>query len=775
MMRRPRNGTLAAPPMRLPTSHEPARCRAWLCALLAGVSMTAAHGDGLDIGRLFDAPALAGPALTALRIAPGNAAICYLRGKAGDANRLDLWEYDLLRGGSRRVLDADALSPPGTAPSDEELARRERQRTASLSGILDYAYIPGERAVLVPVDGRLYTATLHPDSPPTIAALATGGATDITDATVSPRGDAVAWISGQDLHVTDLKTQLSRRLTQDGGDAIRNGQAEFVAQEEMGRHTGYWWSPDGTHIAFARVDETAVPLKQRFEVAADGVVTFAQRYPAAGDANARVTLGVVAAAGGAITWIDLGDSGEQYLARVQWLPDGRTLAVQRQSRDQRTLDLLFADIGTGNSRRVLTETAASWIDLNDELTFLRHSGEFLWASGRDGYQHLYLYRNDGTLLRRLTLGAWNVGDFRGRAIKGIDEKRREVYFTANQRSPLDRDLYVTSLDTLHPEVVRRITQEPGLHAVTLAHDLSFYVDRFTSRTQPVQVSARHLDGSLRAWIEENRLDANHPDAPYQSGNALEEFGSLRAGDGQELHYRIYKPRRLEPGRRYPAIVQVYGGPGVQTVLDDWSGDDFAQVLTRAGYVVFQLDSRGSAFRGTAFQSPLSGQLGRVEVEDQVLGAHWLGAQPWIDPQRIGVWGWSYGGYMTLMLMFKAAEVFRAGVAGAPVTDWSLYDTHYTERYLGRPQDHPQAYAASSALAYADGLQGRLLLMHGMADDNVLFSHSTQLLRRLQDLGKPFDVMVYPGEKHGMLRQPAGRHALATILGFFDERLGPQAR
>jgi dipeptidyl-peptidase-4 len=761
--------------MRLPASHEPLRRRPWLCVLLAGAAMTAARGDGLDIDRLFDAPALAGPALSTLRIAPGNAAVWYLRGKAGDANRLDLWEFDVAQDRSRRILDADALSPPGTAPSAEELARRERQRTASLSGILDYSFIPGRHAVLVPQGGRLYMATLHAGSPPVITALATGDAQDLTDATVSPRGDAVAYVSGQDLYLADLQGQPARRLTHDGGGAIRNGQAEFVAQEEMGRHTGYWWSPDGAHIAFAHVDESAVPLKQRFEVAADGVTTFAQRYPAAGDANARVTLGVVAAAGGAITWIDPGADDDAYIARVQWLPDGRTLAIQRESRDQHTLELRFADIVTGHSRRVLVETAASWIELNDELTFLHHSGEFLWASCRDGYQHLYLYRSDGTLVRRLTAGAWNVGDFRGRAIKGIDEKRRLVYFTANERSPLDRDLYVTSLDTPHPAEVRRITQEPGLHAVTLAHDLSFYVDRYTSRAQPPQVGVRRPDGSLRAWIEENPLDARHPDAPYLAGNALEEFGSLRASDGQELFYRLFRPRTLEPGRRYPAIVQVYGGPGVQAVLDDWGGDEFTQILTRAGYVVFQLDNRGSAFRGTAFQAPLSGRLGGVEVEDQVQGARWLATQPYVDPQRIGVWGWSYGGFMTLMLMFRAPEVFRAGVAGAPVTDWSLYDSHYTERFLGTPQDHGEAYAASSVLGYAGGLEGRLLLIHGMADDNVLFSHSTMLMSRLQELGKPFDLMVYPGEKHALLRQPVGRHALRTILGFFGERLGPQAR
>jgi dipeptidyl-peptidase-4 len=278
------------------------------------------------------------------------------------------------------------------------------------------------------------------------------------------------------------------------------------------------------------------------------------------------------------------------------------------------------------------------------------------------------------------------------------------------------------------------------------------------------------DGNLVSHLQENALDAHHPMAPYLADNAVPEFGALEAADGQHLHYRLFKPPHFDPAKRYPAIVEVYGGPGVQRVVDGWTGGSFTQILTRAGYVVFQLDNRGSAFRGDRFQSPIRGKLGEIEVADQVVGAKWLGSQHYIDASRLGVWGWSYGGYLTLMLMFKAPDVFRAGVSGAPVTDWTLYDTHYTERYLQRPQDNPAGYAASSVLPYADQLRGRLLVIHGMADDNVLFMHSTKLFRRLQDLGKPFEVMVYPGAKHGLTRQHDGRHAYATILRFFDDKL-----
>jgi dipeptidyl-peptidase-4 len=436
------------------------------------------------------------------------------------------------------------------------------------------------------------------------------------------------------------------------------------------------------------------------------------------------------------------------------------------------LDLLFADIETGRSRIVLTETSKTWIDLNSEISFLTQSREFVWASSRDGYQHLYLYDYDGRLLRQITAGSWNVDDFRTRAIKGIDEKNRLIYFSATQKSPTERQFYSASLDTPDPRMVNRISQEAGVHSITMSPDTGFYVDNFTNRTQPPQVSLLTSDGRLLAQLIENQLNAGHPDAPYLADNSLAEIGIFDAVDGQSLYYRLFKPSHFDPTKRYPAIVDVYGGPGVQRVLDNWTGSSFTQILTRAGYVVFQLDNRGSAFRGSAFQAPIHDKLGDVEVADQVLGARWLGSQSFVDPARIGVWGWSYGGYMTLMLMFKAADIFRVGVSGAPVTDWTLYDTHYTERYLDRPRENTAGYTASSVLPYAKDLKGKLLVMHGMADDNVLFLHSTKLFRKLQDLGKPFDVMVYPGAKHGLTRQHDGRHAYATILRYFDENLRP---
>jgi dipeptidyl-peptidase-4 len=746
--------------------------RRYLAPALVSCAVAASpHAAELTIDRLFDAPALAGPTVVGLQVSPDGARVTYLQGKSDDKDRLDLWEYNIRDREARVLVDSAILNgAPGTL-SDEELSRRERQRTAALSGIVEYSYAPSGRALLFPLSGELYYYDLAKPPSEAVTKVAHGRGF-ATDATVSPKGRYVAYILEQNLCVYDLAAHREKALTHDGKGPIKNGMAEFVAQEEMGRATGYWWSPDEAHIAFARVDETPVKITQRFEIAADNVATFEQRYPAAGGANVSIRLGVADVRSGATRWLDLGPEGDIYLARVNWLPDGKTVAIQRESRDQRRLDLLFADIETGKTRLVLTETSGSWIELNDELTFLRKTPEFVWASARDGFDHLYLYDYSGHLLRQLTAGRWNVTGFRDRAIKAVDESQRVIYFTATEQSPIERHLYRTSLDDPNPQQPIQITQASGVHTIAMSPDGRFYVDTFESRRQPPQVSLHSSDGKLLNYLLENALDERHPDAPYLADNSVAEFGTLAATDGQVLHYRLFKPVRFDPARRYPAIVDVYGGPGVQRVLDNWTGSSFTQILTRAGYFVFQLDNRGTAFRGTAFQSPIHGRLGEVEVADQVLGARWLASQPYIDPARVGVWGWSYGGYMSLMLMFKAPELFRVGVSGAPVTDWTLYDTHYTERYLGRPQDNAAGYEASSVLPYAKDLRGRLLMIHGMADDNVLFLNSTKLFRRLQDLGKPFDTMLYPGAKHGLLRQHDGRHAYATIKRYFDANLRP---
>lgn len=750
-----------------------------LFTLLAAMS-SAATAAQLTIERMFAAPDLAGASLRSPQISPDGHFVAYLRSKDSNKDRLDLWAYDIARHEHRLLVDSALLDPQEHVLSAEEEARRERQRTSSLSGIVEYEFSPDSRYLLVPVGGDLYVYDLQAKPEKAVRRLTSGGRYE-TDAHFSPHGTYVSFIRDQNLVVYDLATATERPITSDGGGTLSYGTAEFIAQEEMSRTTGYWWSPDEKSIAFTKVDESPVAAVDRFEIYADSVKVIKQRYPAAGTPNAIVQLFVqklAAPAGSAAVKIDLGSNPDIYLARVNWLAHSSSLAVQRQSRNQKTLTLLKADAASGKTTELLSEHSDTWVDLHDELTFLTRSPRFIWASSRSGFKHLYLYDLDGKLIRPLTSGEWQVtADSEAtRAIAGVDEARGIVYFMANLESPLERHLYSISLNDAH-STPQRITADVGWHAVTMSKDSKVFLDTFSTPDRPPSLTLRSADGKMLAALVPNELTPGHPYAPYQSEHLPTEFGTLKAGDGETLYYQIIKPRDLVPGKRYPVVVDVYGGPGVQKVQRSWGGSAglFRQYLAQHGYIVFTLDNRGSAGRGVKFKTALYHHMGSVEVQDQVAGANFLKTLPYVDPGRIAVFGWSYGGYMALMCMMQAPDVFAAGVAGAPVTDWRLYDTHYTEQFMGTPQENAAGYTASSVMTYANQLRGPLLIMHGMADDNVLFTHSTALFKRLQDLDKQFDVMTYPGSKHGLLRFAAtGPHGYATIKRFLDTQLGVDA-
>ncbi|MGD9598935.1 MAG: S9 family peptidase [Steroidobacteraceae bacterium] len=742
----------------------------FVASLLCFTVGNAAAAD-LTIERLFAAPDLSGPTLRGAAFTPDDRRITYLRARDDAKDIYDLWAYDIAARKHARLVDSAALATAGGALSREEQARRERQRTSALGGILAYDVAADGRRILVPLGGDLYLYDL--DAPPARAVRRlTATAAYETDARFSPRGRYVSFIRDANLYTLDIASGREIAITRDGGGPVSFGVAEFIAQEEMNRHTGYWWSPDEKRIAFTRVDEAPVAEIERFEIYADRVEVVKQRYPATGARNADVRL-YVSPVGGAAVRVDLGANPDIYLARVQWLPDGRALAVQRQSRDQQTLTLLRADATTGVTRTLLTERSATWVDICDELTFVSDRGDFLWGSSRTGYHHLYLYDADGNLRHPVTSGEWMVaGEDRGdalRAIRGVDRRRGLVWFMSNAASPIERQLYVTSYRKAGAP--RRVSRETGWHTVRMSADARYYLDTLSDSEHPPSVTLRRADGRPEATLIANTLDASHPYAPYLASHQRSRFGTLTARDGQTLYYQLTPAKDMQPGRRYPVIVDVYGGPSVLGRVRNAWGNLFRQYLAQSGYVVFTLDNRGTAYRGVKFDTAAFHRLGSVEVEDQVTGVEYLRTLPGVDPARIGIWGWSYGGFMTLMSMMQAPDYFAAGVAGAPVTDFRLYDTHYTERYMGTPAENPQGYAFSDVRTHAEGLKGPLLIMHGMADDNVLFTNSTALFARLQDLDKPFAVMPYPGGKHGLMRHTdMGPHASMTVKRFFDENL-----
>lgn len=722
-----------------------------------------------------DAP-LSGPTLMKPQIAPDGSRVTFLRGRDDDRNRLDLWEYHVASGQTRMLVDSSVALPGEETLSDEEKARRERQRIAGLSGIVDYQWSPDSKRLLFPLGGELYLYDLERGGADAVRKL-TSGEGFATDPKISPRGGFVSFIRARDLWVIDLATGRQLRLTSDASDTVANGVAEFVADEEMDRHTGYWWAPDDSAIAFARIDESPVPLVRRYEVYADRTEVVEQRYPAAGEANVRIQLGVIAPRAGARPkWIDLGPDPDIYLARVDWR-DPQRLTFQRQSRDQQRLDLVEADLATGRQRILVTETADTWVPLHNSLRFLA-DGRFIWSSERSGYQHLYLASEDGSRLEPITSGPWPVDE-----LLAVDQARGLVYFSAGARAvegavpdaaATQRHVHVVPLEGGR---VRTLSREDGVHNASFARNASVYVDSWSSTTTPPQVVLHDADGRLIANLLPNDLDdPAHPYAPYRAAHLPTEFGTLTAADGTTpLHYSLIRPAGFDPSRKYPVVVHVYGGPAAQTVLDAWPGRSdafFNQYLAQQGYVVFSLDNRGTPRRGREFGGALYGRQGTVEVDDQRKGVEWLRAQPWVDGDRIGVHGWSNGGYMTLMLLARAPDDYACGIAGAPVTDWALYDTHYTERYMGLPDANPDGYAAARVLAHSASIRpGALLLVHGMADDNVLFSNSTALMSDLQARGTPFELMTYPGAKHG-LRGSDALHRYRLAESFLRRCLGP---
>ncbi|MCG8443426.1 MAG: S9 family peptidase [Caulobacterales bacterium] len=723
--------------------------------------------ERLTAERLYADPPLSGGAPRGVSFAPGGERLAFLRGKAEDALRQDLWAYDLATGEERVLVDADALSTGAGALSEEEKARRERLRIRS-GGIVEYSWNDRGDAVLAPLDGDLFYVDLAGEEP--VARRLTETAAAETDARIAPGGRYVSFVREGGLYLIDLESGEEKTVAADASEVISYGVAEFVAQEEMYRFTGYWWSADGRRLAYTRVDESPVEVVERFDIGAEGVTVTPQRYPRAGEANAVVELYVLDVETGSRVEVDLGRDADIYLARAHWLGD--RLIVERQNRAQTRLDLLSANPSTGATRRLLSETSETWVNLSRDFTAIEGGEAFLWTSERSGYRHIYLYNARGRGERQLTSGDWPVAAAGrdGGAIVGVDEGAGLVYFLGFKDGPLEQHLYAVSYR--EPGEPRRVTAAGGWWTASMNDAATAFVGSFSHPDQPPQVGLYDVEGTRLRWIEENALDTDHPYAPFLSRHVAPEFGVVEADDGTPLHYTLVRPPHCSAEAPCPAIVDVYGGPGVQTVRRDWWSTPFAQMLAQRGYVVFQLDNRGGSERGKAFEDVLHRRMGDVEVRDQLAGLAFLKGLDIVDADRVGVWGWSYGGYLALHLMAQAPDAFAAGVSGAPVSDWALYDTHYTERYLGMPGENADGYEASSIFPYLGDLTGKLLLIHGMSDDNVVFAHSTRVMRALQEAGTAFETMVYPGERHGIYSPGPRRHLTTTWTAFFDRHLKP---
>lgn len=725
--------------------------RGWIVGVLlavnAGPAMAADRAPPrLTLERVFASPDLAGPQPQAVKLSPDGKLLTSVRPRPDDRTRFDLWAVDTTTGAARMLVDSRKVGT-GAALSEAEKMQRERDRSLTgKTGILSYDWTPDGRAILFPLDGDLYLADLDG------RVRRLDGASGALNPKVSPGGGYLSFVRGQNLHVRAISGGKPVRITPDGGGLVHWGEAEFIADEEMDRRTGYWWAPGDRAIAVARFDESPVGTVTRAAIGAEGTRVFEQRYPLAGTPNVLIELWIVGPDGSRRVQVDLGKDRDIYLARVDWAPDGSALYVQRQNRAQTVLDVLRVDPATGRSSVLFTERARTWVDLTDNYRFLR-DGSVLWWSARDGHGHYWRFTRGRWT--QLTRGAWDDGK-----LVGVDEAAGQFVFEGRQDGVLEAHVYRAPLRGRgKPE---RLTELGWSNGATANGDASRLIVQRSNPSQPPQSFLADGAGRRLQWINENRVVGDHPYAPYLAAHRPTRFGTIKAADGSDLNWSMITPV-LEPGRRYPVFFQHYGGPTSQQVSHAWQSP-LAQYWVSRGWIFFMIDNRGTPNRGRAFLDQAYRALGTIEVADQLAGAKWLKQQAYVDPDRIATYGWSYGGYLTLKLLEQSRGVFAAGVAGAPVTKWGLYDTHYTERYLGDPKRDAAAYARADALDDADRIVDPLLVVHGMADDNVVLDNTTAFAARMQTANRPFEMMLYPGKTHGAARDI---HVWTTIEGFLN--------
>ncbi len=720
---------------------------------------------GLTPERINSSPALGGTRLSSVQIAPSGEFATVLQGREDDAAQQDLWAYDLETGEGRLLVSSTDLLAGPEVLSEEEKNRRERAREYG-SGIVSYSWV-GENLLLFPLGGDIY---LH-DLTAVESRQVTATKGFETDPKVSADGTKVAYVRENELYIKDLETGLERQLSDGSTDTIRNATASFVVQEELDRATGYWLSRDAKMVAYTQIDESPVAIENRIDFGTDGVTNIAQRYPFAGTDNATVKLGFVSATGGKTRWVALDDDDtlgdDIYLTRVAWAPDNVTAFVGVLARDHKTHRIYKVNAKTGAKELFYEETSPTWLNIGPPMMPTEEGG-MLWSAQRNDVRQIFKVDANGTI-NALTPETLNANHLVCRA----DES---VFVSGWQDTPLSNHIFKVSLAEDGPTVAQ-ITQGDGLFGASFNGDCTRFLQTHTDDIIPATLRAMQADGTPLAWLNENNLDESHPYAPHLDAHITPEYGQINAEDGTPLDYMLFKPKDLKAGETRPAITIVYGGPGVQRVRRGFGRKQLANMLAHHGFIVFTLDNRGATNRGKAFEDHLYRSMGQIEVIDQSTGADWLASQPFVDGENMGVYGWSYGGYMSLHMLAQT-DHYKSGVSGAPVTDWTLYDTAYTERYLGDPTVGAENYTAGSyedgsVFKYLDGLTEPVLLIHGMADDNVVFRHSIKLMDAVQKNNMHnMRIQTYPGEKHGF-RNTANRiHRDRQILEFFSETLAP---
>ena len=584
----------------------------------------------------------------------------------------------------------------------------------------------------------------------------------------SPDGGKIAFVRGHDLFVYDIGRRKESRLTEGGSETLLNGELSYLYEEDVfGRGTGIWWSPDSKKVAFLQIDLT--PLKQLYYV--DFKPYFPriipQRYPLVGEELETARVGVTGCDGGDVAWVDLDmkRDGFAYFAHLDWLPEKGELAVQTLNRNQDELKLYIVSPQEGKKRLVLTERDDAWVNILDDLYFLKKKGRFIWGSERSGFKHLYLYKNDGTLLNPITSGDWAVRGptqtafWSGKSVVHIDENRGKIYFTSLKKSSLERHLYSVGLNGRN---MKRLTKKDGFHSVFFSPDGRYYYEYFSTISRMPELTLHRRDGKQLATLYvmgkgvEETFDIQYPEQFY-----------IPAADGFQLPAQLWKPKDFDPGKKYPVVIYHYGGPQAPVVLNRWNHYTFFnQVLLQQGYLVFTVDIRSStAISQTLAETVLHKMHTEEELRDLLDGVRWLKGRDFVDPGRVGIWGWSYGGASTLLAMTHCEE-FKAGIAVAALSDPRYHSPKWTEFGMKTPQEFPESYERASLVNHAGDLHGRLLLVHGTYDYNVRIQNAWAFSDALVRAGKSFDMMIYPMRTHGIADAPARIHLFNKMVEFW---------
>jgi dipeptidyl-peptidase 4 len=624
-----------------------------------------------------------------------------------------------------------------------------------LANQTSYQLNPAETGVLINYASDLFYYEFGSDR----AVRLTSNPEEEVGESFSPDGRMVSFIRDNNLYVEDLGSQRRERaLTRDGNAKLLNGRLDWVYQEELygrGNFGAYWWSPDSTRIAFLQLDEHPVP---NFVVVDH--IPYDQNvedtpYPKAGDPNPIVKLGVVNAAGGEVRWVDTYKypAEDRLIVRVGWTPDGKRVVYQAQNREQSFLDLNSANPDDGKSSTMFRESTRAWVEVVDEgLRYLKN-GSFLWLSDRSGSRHIYHYGSDGQLIKQITNGDWDV-----RSLDEVEEGKRTVYFSSSEHSFIANHEYSIKLDGTG---MTRLTQAEGNHRASFNSSASQFIDSWNDVNTPTQVKLYDSAGKLVRAIDENKVDALKQ---YKLGKV--EFMNVKTRDGFTMEAMMIKPPDFDPSKKYPVMSYTYSGPQAQSVRNSWGGTRYLwhQMLAQKGYIIWICDNRTASNKGVNSAWPLYKNFGELELRDLEDGYAWLKSQPYVDGSRIGLWGWSYGGFMTSYALTHS-QTFKLGISGGTVSDWRNYDSIYTERYMQTPQNNSDGYWKSSPVHYAKDLHGKLLLIHGAIDDNVHMANTVQFLYELQKSGKQVQFMIYPKSRHGVTDPILVKHMQQMMTDF----------